>query len=223
MQHEIVAVLVLRHAAHELGPVPAHRPHGLQDVHLAVLDDLLDARIGRAVHATPTVTVLADDDDGAVVAALSPPLHHVHELDEGVGGGGHLVVHGPARELEQLDAPRGRLHACHQLRQRHDLLVDPEDPGPDVGVLVVRDVVNGEDGAVLLGMPSLGPEGGIRLRVLGWHAEDDDGRRLVVVDHGPKVALRVLERPLRHDVLSRLRVAVDEHGVDVVGEVVALE
>lgn len=188
-----------------------------------MLDDLLDARVGRAVDAVAAVPVLADHHDGAVVAALPPPLHHVHQLDQRVGGGGHLVVHGPAGELEQLHAPRRRLDPCHQLRQGHDLLVDPEDPRADVGVLVVGDVVDGEHRPVLLRVSPLRPERRVGLRVLGRHAEHDHGGGLVVVDHGPEVALRVLERPLRDDVLSGFGVAIHEHGVDVVGEVVPLE
>ena len=40
----------------------------------------------------PGDAVLADDHHWAVVSPLAPPLHHVHQLDQGVGGGGHLVV-----------------------------------------------------------------------------------------------------------------------------------
>merc|ERR1719431_832069 len=50
VEDEVVAVLVLRQVLHQLGPVPPHRLHRLEDVHLAVLDDLLDAGVGRAVH-----------------------------------------------------------------------------------------------------------------------------------------------------------------------------
>lgn len=223
VQHEVVAVLVLRHAAHELGPVPADRPHRLQHVHLPVLDHLLDAGVGRAVHPATAVPVLADDNDGAVVAALPPPLHHVHELDEGVGGRGHLVVHRPARQLEELHAPWWRFHARHQLRQRDDLFIDTEDPRSDVAVFVVRDVVDGEHGAILFRVAALRPKGRVTLRVLGWDAQHYHGGGLVVVHHGPEVTLRVLQRPLRDDVLPGLGVSVHEHGVDVVGEIVPLE
>ena len=125
----------------ELGPVPAHRLDGLEDVDLAVLDHLLDARVRRAVDARAPLAVpaiiaavfitqpralflailLRDDDDGPVVGLLAPPLHHVHELDEGVGGGGHLVALRPAHQLEELARLGGRLHTRHQLGQRHDL------------------------------------------------------------------------------------------------------
>lgn len=40
----------------------------------------------------------------------------------------------------------------------YNLFVDAEHPGAYVGVMVVGDVVDGEDGAVLLGGPALGPE-----------------------------------------------------------------
>lgn len=40
------------------------------------------------------------------------------------------------------------------------LFVDSKDPSFDIGVVVVGDVVDGEDGAVLLGVPRVGPEGG---------------------------------------------------------------
>ena len=127
----------------ELGPVPAHRLDGLEDVDLAVLDHLLDARVRRAVDAraplaVPAIIIIAavfitqpralflaillrDDDDGPVVGLLAPPLDHVHELDEGVGGGGHLVALRPAHQLEELARLGGRLHARHQLGQGHDL------------------------------------------------------------------------------------------------------
>ena len=37
---------------------------------------------------------------------------------------------GPAHELEELARLAGGLHPRHQLGQRHNLLVDLEDPGP---------------------------------------------------------------------------------------------
>ena len=112
--------------------------------HLSMLDDLLDARISRAVNTTsankyyqclseslgqnictsgivelwnqikhmyschnwrylwwfiiismyspPPDPVLADHDDRAVVRPLPPPLHHVHQLHQRVGWGGHLCM-----------------------------------------------------------------------------------------------------------------------------------
>ena len=39
-----------------------------------------------------------------------------------------LVALWPAHQLEELAGLAGRLHPRHQLRQRHDLLVDLEDP-----------------------------------------------------------------------------------------------
>ena len=83
----------------------------------------------------PSNPVLTDDHDGAIVGPLPPPLHHVHQLDQGVGGGGHLVPLGPAHQLEQLASLTRGLHSRHQLRQRHDLLVDLKDPGPEVDLL----------------------------------------------------------------------------------------
>ena len=52
----------------------------------------------------------------------------------------HLVALRPAHELEQLTRLARRLDSRHQLRQRHDLLVDLENPGPeDEDVLHVFD------------------------------------------------------------------------------------
>ena len=42
----------------------------------------------------------------------------------------YLVSLGPAHELEQLTRLAWGLDSSHQLSQRHDLLVDLEDPGP---------------------------------------------------------------------------------------------
>ena len=83
----------------------------------------------------PSNPVLTDDHDWSVVCPLPPPLDHVHQLDQGVGGGGHLVALGPAHQLEQLACLARSLNSCHQLCQRHDLLVDLENPGPEVDVL----------------------------------------------------------------------------------------
>ncbi len=44
----------------ELGPVPPDGLDGLEDVDLAVLHHLLDARVRRAVHARARVTVPAN-------------------------------------------------------------------------------------------------------------------------------------------------------------------
>ena len=52
----------------------------------------------------------------------------------------HLIALRPAHELEQLTRLARRLDSRHQLRQRHDLLVDLENPGPeDEDVLHVFD------------------------------------------------------------------------------------
>ena len=44
----------------ELRPMSAHRLDGLEDVDLAVLDHLLDARVRRAVDARATLSVPAN-------------------------------------------------------------------------------------------------------------------------------------------------------------------
>ena len=44
-------------ALDELRPVPSDRLDGLEDVDLAVLDHLLDARVRRAVHARARLAV----------------------------------------------------------------------------------------------------------------------------------------------------------------------
>ena len=109
--------------------------HCLEDVHLPVLDDLLDAGVSGAVHPGPPDPVLADHNHWAVVRPLPPPLHHVHQLHQGVGGGGHLVPLGPTHQLEQLASLGRSLHSRHQLRERHDLLVDFEYPGSESMVI----------------------------------------------------------------------------------------
>lgn len=42
------------------------------------------------------------------------------------------------------------LHPGHELGERNDFLVDAKYPGPDVGVVIVRDVIDGEYWSVLL-------------------------------------------------------------------------
>ena len=44
----------------ELWSVSADSFYGLEDVHLPVLDDLLDAGVGSAVHAGPGLAVAVD-------------------------------------------------------------------------------------------------------------------------------------------------------------------
>lgn len=61
------------------------------------------------------------DHDGPVVDPLPPPLDHVHEFDQRVGGSRHPVAQRPAGELKQLDGPRRRLDAGHQFGERYDL------------------------------------------------------------------------------------------------------
>ena len=84
----------------------------------------------RILKVSPPDAVLADHDNRAIVCPLAPALHHVHQLDQRIGGGGHLVALGPAHQLEQLTGLAGRLHPRHQLRQGHNFLVDLEYPGP---------------------------------------------------------------------------------------------
>jgi hypothetical protein len=57
----------------------------------------------------------------------------------------------------------------------NNLLVDAKNPRLDVGVVIVRDVVDGEDGTVFFRGASLGPEGWElllehteRISVIGW-------------------------------------------------------
>lgn len=100
--------------------------NSLKNVNLAVLYDLLDASVGCAVDSAPAAPVLGDDGHGSIVVPLAPTLHHVHQLDETVGRGWHLLGHWPAGQLEYLDRLWRCLHARHQLRQRDYFLVYPE-------------------------------------------------------------------------------------------------
>lgn len=165
VQDQVVAVLVLGHVLHQLGTVPAHSLHRLEDIDLAVLDDLLDARIRGTVNTGPTATIGRDNAHGSVVDLVPPDLDHVHQVDQRVGGGRHLVAHGPAGQLEELDGSRGGLHPRHHLGQRDDLLVDLELPLLDVRVALRHGVVHGEDGSVLLHLGLVGPERGVLLRL----------------------------------------------------------
>lgn len=47
------------HVLYELWPVPPDGLDGLENVYFAMLDHLLDARVGSAVHAAPASTVAA--------------------------------------------------------------------------------------------------------------------------------------------------------------------
>ena len=97
--------------------------------HLSVLNDLFNASISSTVDTTSANTILTDHHHGTIVSPLSPSLHHVHQLHQGVGGGGHLVALWPAHELKQLTCLTGGLHTRHQLCQGHNLLVNLEYPG----------------------------------------------------------------------------------------------
>jgi len=61
------------------------------------------------------------DHYGSVVDPLSPPLDHVHEFDQRVGGCGHPVAQRPASELKQLDGPRWCFYTGHEFGERYDL------------------------------------------------------------------------------------------------------
>lgn len=61
------------------------------------------------------------DHDGPVVDPLSPPLDHVHEFDQRVGGCGHPMAQRPASELKQLDGPRRGFYTGHEFGERYDL------------------------------------------------------------------------------------------------------
>lgn len=94
----------------------------------------------------------------------------------------------PAHELEELARLCWRFDARHQLRQRDDLFVDSEDPCANIGVMLVRHVLNGEYLTILFGSGTVGPETGIHIADGGGRvAENDDGRAVVVVDQGPNV------------------------------------
>ena len=106
--------------------MPTHSLHRLEDVDLAVLDDLLDAGVGCAVDAAAAPAIRRNNCHGSVIRSLTPAFYHIHQLNEAVGGRGNRLTHRPTRQLEQLHGLRWRFHACHELRQRDDLLVYAE-------------------------------------------------------------------------------------------------
>lgn len=115
--------------------------------------------------------VRGDDADGSVGGALSPAFDHVHQLDQRVGRGGHLVADRPAGDLEELGRLRLAVHVGHQLGQRDDLLVDLEHPALDVRVVVEGETLDREDRAELLLLLLLGrPEGRVFLVEAGFVA-----------------------------------------------------
>lgn len=143
------------------------------------------------------------------------------------------MAHRPAGQLEELHRSRRCLHARHQLRQRDDLLVDAKDPRLDVGIVLVRNVIDGEHRSVLFRMAPFGPEGRVLLlermhqwakhypydsvrlaactyRVEWWLAEHDYGGTFVIVNERPELTARLLEWPFRDDVLPRFRVPLVE-------------
>lgn len=73
------------------------------------------------------------------------------------------MSHGPTYQLKELYRSGRCLDTGHQFRQRDDLLVDAEDPRLDVGVVIVRDVIDREHRAVLFRVPTLRPTGWILL------------------------------------------------------------
>jgi len=78
----------------------SHSLHRLEDIDLAVLDDLLDARIRGTVNTGTTATIGRDNAHRTVVDLIAPDLDHVHQIDQRVRRAGHLVAHGPAGQLE---------------------------------------------------------------------------------------------------------------------------
>jgi len=150
VEHQVIAIFVFSQIFHQLRSVSAHSFDCLEHVHLPVLDHLLYASVCRAVHPAPRYSVLAYNNYRTIVCPLPPPLHHVHQLHQGIGGGGHLVPLGPAHQLEQLARLGGSLDSCHQLCEGHNLLVNLEYPGPDIWVMIVGNVLHSEDLAILL-------------------------------------------------------------------------
>lgn len=99
----------------------------LEYVDLAMLYDLLDAGVCRAVDSAPTSSILGDYSHRSVVVSLAPTFHHVHQLDQTIGRGWHLLCHWPTSQLKYLDGLRRCLYTGHQLGQRDYFLVYPED------------------------------------------------------------------------------------------------
>lgn len=60
------------------------------------------------------------------------------------------MAHGPTSQLEELHRFWWSFNSGHQLSQRNNFLVDPEDPGLYIRVVIVGDVVYGEDWSVFL-------------------------------------------------------------------------
>lgn len=50
------------------------------------------------------------------------------------------------------------LYACHQLGKRDDFLINPKDPSFNVRVVIVRNVVDCEDGPVFLRVTPFRPK-----------------------------------------------------------------
>lgn len=63
------------------------------------------------------------------------------------------------------------LHARHKLSERDDFLVDAKDPSPNVGVVIVRDVINGEYWSVFLRVTAFWPKCGISLLTGGMKVQ----------------------------------------------------
>jgi len=121
MKNKIVAVLVLGQVLYKLRSVSADSFYSLEHVHLSMLNDLFNACICCTIDSRSSYSILTDNNNWTIVRPLSPPFHHVHQLNQGVGGCGHLVALGPA----------------HQLCERHNLLMDFKDPRPNVGIMIV--------------------------------------------------------------------------------------
>ena len=107
-----------------------------------------------------------DDQNGSIAGALSPPFHHVHQLDERVGRCGHFVAVRPGCELENLCDLRLGFDASHQFGEWAHLLVYFKDPRVNTWRTVARHCLHWKGRSILFAFDALfGPELGIIL----WH------------------------------------------------------
>lgn len=188
MKYQIVAVFVFSNVFHQLRPMTSNRFDGLENVNFTMLNDLLDASIGGAVDSAARLAVSGDDDNGSIVCFLPPSLNHVHELYQGVCGSWHFMALGPTHQLEKLACLGRCFDAGHQLGERHNLFVDPEDPCANVGVMLVRHMLHCEYLSVLFGSGTVRPEARIDITDgRGRVAKDDNGGTVMVVDQRPNI------------------------------------
>jgi hypothetical protein len=183
MKYQIVAVFVFGNVFHQLWSVTPNRLDSLENVDFTMLNDLLDASVGSAVDSASRLAISGDDDNWAVVRFLPPSLNHIHELYQGVCGSRHFMALRPTHQLEKLACLGRCFDAGHQLGERHNLFVDPEDPCANVGVMLVRHMLHGEYLSVLFGSGTVRPEARIDITDgRGRIAKDDNGRTVMVVD-----------------------------------------